>query len=110
MNRRATTAIALSSIVAAVVSVSCPTRAQVPDSLQPPAGETLALDTTAAGVQVYECSAVEGQPGRYEWACKAPEAELFDQTGRRIGRHYAGPTWQADDGGTVVGAVKARVD
>jgi len=110
MNRPSATAIALSSIVAAAIPISCATRPPVPDSLQPPAGETLALDTTATGVQVYECSAVPSQPDRYEWAFKAPEAELFDKTGRRIGRHYAGPTWEADDGSTVVGAVKARVD
>ena len=110
MNRHSATAIALSSVVAAVVAVSCATRPPVPDTLQPPATEMLALETTATGVQVYECSGVQGQPDRYEWAFKAPEAELFDKTGRRIGRHYAGPTWEADDGSTVVGAVKARVD
>ncbi len=41
---------------------------------------------------------------------KAPEAELFDQAGKRIGKHYAGPTWESDDGSKVAGAVKARDD
>jgi hypothetical protein len=35
---------------------------------------------------------------------KAPDADLFDEGGRRIGRHFAGPTWEAsDDGSKVIG-------
>ena len=64
----------------------------------------------AKGVQIYECRAVAGEAGKFEWAFKAPEADLFDSAGRRIGRHYAGPTWQLDDGGKVVGKVKAKAD
>jgi hypothetical protein len=48
--------------------------------------------------------------GRYEWTLKAPEADLFDETGRKVGKHYAGPTWEALDGSKVVGEVKARDD
>ncbi len=36
--------------------------------------------------------------------------ELFDVTGKRIGKHYAGPTWESYDGSKVVGEVKARSD
>ena len=45
---------------------------------------------------------------RFEWSFKAPEAELFDSDGKKIGRHYAGPTWEANDGSKVVGEVKAK--
>jgi len=31
-------------------------------------------------------------------------------TGSRTLRHYAGPTWEANDGSKVVGEVKARAD
>ena len=27
-----------------------------------------------------------------------------------MGKHYAGPTWESDDGSKVVGTVKARAD
>ena len=47
-------------------------------------------------------------PAAFEWALKAPEAELFDQSGARIGRHYAGPTWESADGSRVVGEVMQR--
>ena len=41
----------------------------------------------------------------------APEADLYDERGNLIGRHYAGPTWQATgDGSKVVGTVKTRAD
>ena len=48
--------------------------------------------------------------GKYEWAFQAPEADLFDARGNKVGRHFAGPTWQLTDGGKVVGKVKAKAD
>ncbi len=79
-----------------------------PEALRPPADQVLALDALATGVQIYECSAGQDQPPRFDWVFKAPEAELFDGKGRKVGRHYAGPTWESTDGSTVVGEVKAR--
>ena len=80
----------------------------VPEALRPPADQVLALEALATGVQIYECSASQDQPARFEWVFKAPEAELFDRTDRRVGKHYAGPTWESNDGSTVVGELKAR--
>jgi hypothetical protein len=79
-----------------------------PQELRPPADQVLALEARATGVQIYECSASKDQPGRFEWVFKAPEAELFDTSGRKIGKHYAGPTWESADGSTVAGEAKAR--
>jgi uncharacterized protein DUF3455 len=81
-----------------------------PEALRPPANQVLALEARATGVQIYECTASRDQPGRYEWTFKAPEADLYDETGRKVGKHYAGPTWEALDGSKVVGEVKARDD
>jgi hypothetical protein len=75
----------------------------VPDSLKPAANESLAMIAAAKGVQIYECRAGA-------WVFVAPEAELFDASGKTIGRHYAGPSWEATDGSKVVGTVKARAD
>lgn len=80
----------------------------VPPNLRPPAGEVLFLEALASGVQIYECAAKADQPTAYEWAFRAPEAALVDRSGRSIGKHYAGPTWESTDGSTVVGDVKAR--
>jgi hypothetical protein len=46
----------------------------------------------------------------YEWAFVAPEADLFDGRGRKVGRHYAGPHWEAVDGSKILGMVRERVD
>jgi hypothetical protein len=82
----------------------------IPDSLKPPPTQMLALETHATGVQIYECKPGKDNPARYEWVFKAPEAELVDTAGVKVGKHYAGPTWEAIDGSKVVGEVKARDD
>lgn len=37
------------------------------------------------------------------WVFRSPEAELIGLFGWPAGKHYAGPTWEALDGSTVVG-------
>ena len=82
----------------------------VPDKLKPGANESLAMIVPAKGVQIYECRAKADQAGTYEWAFVAPEADLFDARGNKIGRHYAGPHWESTDGSKIVGTLKQRVD
>src|SRR3954454_22201944 len=89
--------------ISALAACSTAPTLAVPDSLKPAAGESLAMIVAAKGVQIYECSVGE-------WAFVAAEAELFDGSGKQIGRHYAGPHWEAADGSKVVGTVKARAD
>lgn len=79
-------------------------------ALAAPADQERALVLYANGVQIYECRAVPGESGKYEWAFKAPEADLSDEEGNKVGRHYAGPTWELTDGGKVVGKIKAKAD
>jgi hypothetical protein len=79
------------------------TAVQVPDNLKPSAGESLAMIVPANGVQIYEC-----RDGK--WAFVAPDAALFDTAGKPIGKHYAGPVWEAADGSKVAGAVQSRAD
>jgi len=86
------------------------TAIQVPDKLKPGANESLATIVHAKGAQIYECRAKKDQPGEYEWAFVAPEAELFDAAGNRIGRHYAGPSWESTDGSKIQGTPKERAD
>jgi Protein of unknown function (DUF3455) len=81
---------------------------EVPANLRPPAGEVLFLEAHGSGVQIYDCALRSGQPLTYEWAFRAPEAALVDRSGRSVGKHYAGPTWESTDGSSVIGVVKAR--
>ena len=80
---------------------------QVPDSLKTSATEVLLLKAQGKGVQIYECK-VSTDAKHFEWVFKAPEAELFDNSGKIIGKHYAGPTWESNDGSKVTGKVKGR--
>src|SRR5258705_6041566 len=100
----------LAAILAGCAASNVGTDPVVPDNLKVPAGQTLSLVSRATGVQIYECSAGKTDPAKFEWAFKAPEADLFDLSGRKIGKHYAGPTWESDDGSKVAGEVKARDD
>jgi hypothetical protein len=59
-----------------------------------------AIEAFAKGVQIYTCNASHGQ---YAWVLKAPEASLSDAKGHALGKHYAGPSWQSEDGSVVVG-------
>jgi len=84
---------------------------QTTASLRVPPGQTLTLEVRAIGVQIYECGVDKGDETKFAWNFKAPEAELFDTHGKppgqKIGKHYAGPTWEGNDGSKVVGQVRA---
>src|SRR5262245_9504645 len=81
---------------------------QVPDKIKGATNESVAMIVAAKGVQIYECRAGK-DTGTAEWVFVAPEAELFDTSGKKIGRHYAGPSWEALDGSTSAGTVKERI-
>jgi hypothetical protein len=78
---------------------------QAPKELQPPAGEQALLQVHAKGDQVYVCKADSGQAG---WTLKGPDAQLFDAAGMPFGKHFAGPSWQANDGSMVTGKAVAN--
>lgn len=80
---------------------------QGPPELTPPPGAKLLLHVQAKGDQVYTCQAENAQ---YSWTLKAPDAELFDESGKSIGHHFAGPAWQLSDKSQVTGKVVARVN
>jgi hypothetical protein len=84
--------------------------ATVPADIEASANQELALTLTARGVQIYKRQPMRGESMKFEWVFQAPEAELFDVQGRKVGRHFAGPTWELTDGGKVIGRVKAKVD
>jgi hypothetical protein len=104
----AITRMSLVALVAGCATSGVGTIPLVPENLRTPATEVLSLETAATGVQIYECNARKDDPARFEWIFKAPEADLFDRAGNKIGKHYAGPTWESNDGSKVVGEVKAK--
>ena len=105
--------LALAAVLAGAVSVGTAAPESgaapaVPESLKVPANQVPSLEMQATGVQIYECSASKTDPARFEWVFKAPEADLLDGLGEKVGKHYAGPTWESNDGSKVVGEVKAK--
>ena len=106
--RAAIMGMSLAATIACSVSSTLGAAPRVPDKLQIPSNEVLSLEANATGVQIYECSASKEVPTKFEWTFKAPEADLFDKAGHKIGKHYAGPTWESNDGSKVIGEVKAQ--
>lgn len=81
-----------------------------PEALKAPADQSFTFDFAAEGVQIYACKTNAKDSNKYEWVFLAPEAKLFDQQGNVVGKHYAGPSWESNDGSKVVGEVVARAD
>ena len=100
-------AYACASLAAAAVAAAEVPAPNAPAALGVPSGQVLLLTAFATGVQNYVCS--DGKSG-LEWTFKGPQAELTDESGRAIGKHYGGPTWEASDGSKVVGRAVASAD
>ena len=92
--------VAASTIFSSVVAAQ-----QIPQQLQPPANEQLLLKVHAKGDQVYTC---KGDGTQFSWTLKAPDAQLFDKDGKPFGKHFAGPSWEANDGSRVTGKAVAN--
>jgi hypothetical protein len=71
------------------------------ESIDVPAHSRLLLRAVGNGDQVYGC--VNGS-----WSLQGPDAKLVNQEGSVIGRHFAGPTWQLNDGSWVEGRAIAK--
>jgi hypothetical protein len=91
--------------VANAQKVSAP---DVPAAIQAPSGLDVVLPAHASGSQIYTCQS--GTDGKFAWTLKAPDAELKDDKGKVIGRHFAGPAWKLNDGSEVTGKAAAHVD
>jgi uncharacterized protein (TIGR03000 family) len=80
------------------------------DKLQPPAGHVELFRVRAEGWQVYEVKTKPGVGARPEWVLKEPRADLFDDRGNKVGKHYRDPklgtpAFEAADGSRVVVAL-----
>lgn len=100
--------IGTAALMAACSSVKPPpkpyTQDMLPQSIQVPPGNVVALETTAVGVLNYECRADTPTAGTIGWALASPKAELLDRNGKAV-INYSGPpaTWTHMDGSSVVG-------
>ena len=104
--RQAIRAFGLAALSALSCFSPCAFGGQVPAELQPPANEQDLVRVHAQGDQIYTCTSSGGQSS---WALKAPDAQLYDNDGKPFGRHFAGPSWKADDGSQITGKATANV-
>jgi hypothetical protein len=70
---------------------------KIPDKLKVPEGNVLLFKTEAKGVQIYVS---KEENGELIWKFKAPLADLY-QDGKKVGYHYAGPSWEGLDGSKI---------
>jgi hypothetical protein len=91
--------------LASGVMLTGPAWAQVPDAIAAP-GETVIATFHAEGAQIYDCKPDAG--GKPTWQFREPIATLL-LDGKTVGRHYAGPSWEASDGSAVTGKALANV-
>ncbi|KAB2671819.1 DUF3455 domain-containing protein [Ochrobactrum sp. LMG 5442] len=76
----------------------------LPDEIQAN-GAKVVQRVHAVGLQIYECKTDDA--GKITWQFREPLATLMVD-GKTIGRHFAGPTWEIDDGSRVRGKVVAK--
>ncbi len=72
------------------------------DPTVPPSSQHAILTVSGKGVQIYTCQQSSTGP---QWVFQAPEATLFDSSGKAVGTHGAGPIWKSNDGSSVKGEV-----
>lgn len=78
-----------------------PVAPTVPTDIAVPAGHKPFLVGHATGAQIYSCNLTEAGP---KWGLVAARANLYDDSGKLVTTHYAGPKWEARDGSTVAAA------
>lgn len=77
--------------------------AALPEPVRVPAGQRLVMATSGVGEITYECREKKDMAGQHEWVFVAPIATLYGADRKTVGKYYAGPTWEANDGSKVTG-------
>lgn len=68
-------------------------------------GESHVVTVHAEGAQIYECK--PDAAGKLAWSFREPIASLLVD-GKTVGRHYAGPNWEWQDGSVIAAKVAGR--
>jgi Protein of unknown function (DUF3455) len=103
-----TAALAVAAAMSLAQAVQAgPTPPEVPGTIAVEVGHKPFLALDAEGVQIYSCNAVGAS---HRWSLLAPRADLFDKNGNLVVTHFAGPSWQAQDGSLVRAALERRVN
>ena len=102
----------LGTLAAAALLSACATapapmkmvdNAALPEAVRVPAGQMLKMVATGVGELTYECREKKDMAGAHEWVFVGPVATLMGANNQAVGKYYAGPTWEANDGSKVTG-------
>ncbi len=74
-----------------------------PAAVTVPDGNKVVMTTVGIGELTYECRAKADMPKEFAWTLAAPDAILYDSKKTAVGKYYAGPTWESNDGSKVTG-------
>ena len=77
-------------------------QAELPATVQVPAGHKVAMETVGVGQITYECRAKKDMAAEHEWVFVGPDAKLQTRSGTVIGKYWGPPaTWENNDGSKV---------
>ncbi|KGH06510.1 DUF3455 domain-containing protein [Comamonas thiooxydans] len=93
------------SACASMGSHSMYSQAELPASVQVPAGHKVVMETVGIGQITYECRAKKDMATEHEWVFVGPDAKLQTRSGMVIGKYWGPPaTWENNDGSKVTAA------
>lgn len=95
---------ALSLLAAGLVTAGVANaQSMLPAAVQPPAGHSAVMTLKGTGELTYECRAKTDDAAAFEWAFVGPDARLTRHNAENVGKYYAGPTWELNDGSKITG-------
>lgn len=74
-------------------------------NIKTPSDQVPVLQLSAQGVQIFRC---EKRETGMAWTFRQPEAELFDASGKAVGRHGASLTFEHIDGSRLLATIVAN--
>ncbi len=98
--------LAVSLLAACGSMATAPTysQANLPATVQVPAGHKVAMETVGVGEITYQCNAKKDMADQFEWVFAGPDAKLNDRSGMQVGKYYGPPaTWESMDGSKLTG-------
>ena len=80
-------------------------QANLPATVQVPAGNKVVMETVGVGEITYACNPKKDMAGQFEWVFVGPDAKLNNRSGKQVGKYYGPPaTWESMDGSKLTGA------
>ncbi|KGH11935.1 DUF3455 domain-containing protein, partial [Comamonas thiooxydans] len=79
------------SACASMGSHSMYSQAELPASVQVPAGHKVVMETVGIGQITYECRAKKDMATEHEWVFVGPDAKLQTRSGMVIGKYWGPP-------------------